>query len=158
MFAFSFCVSAKRKKRDISFENEEGLKGNARICLYSEKVECLHGNTGGFKTHGGSRAHRATADSHRSRRSAPRHDAAHFPKLFMFAFSICITAKRKKREDYFHRKTVNAKSAVLKNAIKPPEYYTFSEDISGEIIFSRNRILITDWIKIGHARNQTKFP
>ena len=42
---------AKRKKRDISFENEEGLKGNARNCLYSEKAECLHGNTGGFVTH-----------------------------------------------------------------------------------------------------------
>ena len=30
MFALSFCVSAKKKKRDISFENEEGLKGNAK--------------------------------------------------------------------------------------------------------------------------------
>ena len=30
MFAFSFCVSANKKKRDISFENEEGLKGNAK--------------------------------------------------------------------------------------------------------------------------------
>ena len=50
--AFSFCVSANKKKRGISFENEEGLKGNARICLYSEKVECLHGNTGGFTAHG----------------------------------------------------------------------------------------------------------
>ena len=65
---------------------------------------------------------------------------------------------KKMVEDFSNRKTPNAKSAVLKNAIKPPGYYTFSEDISGEIIFSRNRILITDWIKIGHARNQTKFP
>ena len=28
--AFSFCVSANKKKRDISFENEDGLKGNAK--------------------------------------------------------------------------------------------------------------------------------
>ena len=50
--AFSFCVSANKKKRDISFENEEGLKGNAKSCLHSEKVECLRGNTGGFTAHG----------------------------------------------------------------------------------------------------------
>ena len=102
---FLFAIPQKKKKRDISFENEEGLKGNARNCLHSEKVECLHGNIGGCITHGmqgscaigGSRAKRqpttcqrvlpalatpqrseggrleseATADSHRSRRSAP---------------------------------------------------------------------------------------
>ena len=118
MFAFSFCVTAKRKKRDISFENEEGLKGNARNCLYSEKVECLHGNIGGFKTHGGSRAHRATADSHRSRRSAPRHDAAPFPKLFMFAFSFCITAKRKKRDKISENEQMqDAKNFIYKISV-----------------------------------------
>ena len=50
--AFSFCDSAKKKKRGISFKNAKGLKGNARNCLYSEKVECLPGNIGGFITHG----------------------------------------------------------------------------------------------------------
>jgi len=37
--------------------------------------------------------------------------------------------------DFSHRKTANAKSAVLKNAIKPPEYYTFSETITSNTIF-----------------------
>ena len=49
---FLFAFPQKKKKRDISFENEEGMKGNARNCLYSEKVECLHGNIGGVDAHG----------------------------------------------------------------------------------------------------------
>ena len=49
---FLFAIPQKKEKRDISFENEEGQKGNARNCLYSEKAECLHGNIGGLEEHG----------------------------------------------------------------------------------------------------------
>ena len=48
---FHFALHAKMKKRDICFENEEVQKGNAKTCLHSGKIECLHSNTGGFKAH-----------------------------------------------------------------------------------------------------------
>ena len=52
MFAFSFCDFAKKKKRDTSFENEEGMKGNARSRLHLRKVVSMHGNIGGVDAHG----------------------------------------------------------------------------------------------------------
>ncbi|MBR2643603.1 MAG: hypothetical protein IKD46_10825, partial [Lentisphaeria bacterium] len=63
------------------FENEEVQKGNTKTCLYSGKVECLHGNTGGFKAHdlqgsGGSGAKRPCPIRWNNRFSAeklPRH-------------------------------------------------------------------------------------
>ncbi|MBQ4336623.1 MAG: hypothetical protein IJC34_05495 [Lentisphaeria bacterium] len=47
---FFLRFSQKKKKRDISFEIKDVPEENARICLNSEKVERLHGNTGGFDT------------------------------------------------------------------------------------------------------------
>ena len=49
---FLFAIPQKKKKRDISFKNEEGQKENARSRLHLRKVVSMHGNIGGIDAHG----------------------------------------------------------------------------------------------------------